>query len=169
MKIIQLNIWLGHIVDAALAFVQREDPDVLCAQEVNSAHNGHKLFASYQTHQRLSERFPYQFFAPAYSYEALGETVQYGNAIYSKLPLENTSVTFTAGAYKNGLTINSGDFEIRNLQICEISQHGQTLTVANHHGYHTTGRDDTDDTIASMRLAAARLSQVTTPLCYAVT
>ncbi len=164
MKIIQLNLWLGHILDAALAYIDRENPDVLCAQEVNSAEHGYGLFASYQTHQRMSELFPYQFFAPTYSYQALGETVQYGNAIYSQLPLENTSVTFTAGAYKDNRTIGSRGFEIRNLQVCEVNHGDGVLTIANHHGYHTPSPEDTADTIASMHQTAKRLRQVKTPL-----
>jgi endonuclease/exonuclease/phosphatase family metal-dependent hydrolase len=164
MKIIQLNLWLGHILDAALEYVKAQDPDVLCAQEVNSAEHGNGLFASYQTHQRFSKLFEYQFFAPTYSYQALGETVLYGNAIYSKHPLKNPTVTFTAGTYKENRTIGTQGFEIRNLQVCEVQYAGHALAISNHHGYHTSVQEDTADTIASMELAAKQLNQVQTPL-----
>jgi endonuclease/exonuclease/phosphatase (EEP) superfamily protein YafD len=48
--------------------------------------------------------------------------------------------------------------------VCEVTHGDQILTIANHHGYHTTTREDTTDTIASMHNVAGRLKEVKTPM-----
>jgi endonuclease/exonuclease/phosphatase family metal-dependent hydrolase len=170
MKIIQLNIWLGHLLHPALDFIDNEAPDILCAQEVISAEKGHNLYAFLQTHERLSERFPYNFMAPTHSFNALGQICKYGNAIYSKHPISNMNVEFTVGSYKEAVDIDSLKQlgEIRNLQYCEITPKGQkSFYVANHHGYHNaTGTDSTAGSEASMSHVAKTLKKIKQPLIF---
>ncbi|SRR6266702_1998373 len=171
MKIIQLNIWLGHILHPALSFIDSEAPDILCAQEVLSAKNGTGLFGSYQTHERLSERFPFSFFAPTFSFESLGELCQYGNAIYSKHALSQEKVIFTAGAYQEKTTIVGlkENGEVRNIQTCKVSPSDKRhFYIANHHGYHisnSTG-DGNSDSETSMQNVAAELKKIEGPLVF---
>lgn len=167
MKIIQLNIWLGHLLNPALAFIDREDPDILCAQEVYSSEAGLGLFDAYQTHQRLSELFPYQFFASTFSHQVLGETVEYGNAIYSKFPIHDESVDFTHGHYVENQTVKNFAHNIRSVQQCKVTlPDGKTISIANHHGYHSTNFSGTDESVASMRQAARSLQKAQAPLIF---
>jgi endonuclease/exonuclease/phosphatase family metal-dependent hydrolase len=170
MKIIQLNIWLGHLLHPALDFIERESPDILCAQEVISSDKGHNLFAFLQTHERLSEHFPYKFMAPTYSFNALGQICRYGNAIYSKHPITNTSVRFTSGNFQETIEIDSLKQlgEIRNIQYCEITPKGNnSFYVVNHHGYHNpTGIDSTAGSEASMQNVATILKELKKPLIF---
>lgn len=168
MKIIQLNIWLGHLLHPALDFIDSESPDILCAQEVISSEKGHDLFGFLQTHERLCERFPYNFMAPTYSFNALGQVCKYGNAIYSKHPIRNKNVEFTTGIYQEAVEIGSLKQlgEIRNVQYCEVTPKGQeSFCIANHHGYHNeTGIDSTAGSEDSMLNTAKILKKVKKPL-----
>ncbi len=161
----QLNIWFGHLLSPALDLIDQEAPDILCVQEVVSSPNGYPLFDTYQTHERLSEKFSHQFLAPTFSFEALGETCDYGNAIYSKYPISEEHVEFTHGAYDRNLTIKTAGSNIRNIQHCKITlSDGKTVTIANHHGFHNRNADGSDESAASMRKAAAILQGVGEPL-----
>lgn len=167
MKVIQVNIWMGHLLHPLLKLIDEQKPDVLCAQEVLSAQSGHGLYDFYQAHQRLAERFPHHFFAPTYSFNALGEICNYGNAIYSKYPLSERKVVFTVGEFIEEITIESlkRHGEIRNVQYCKVATEGQaSFTIANHHGYHNRDFDGAPESVASMRNAAAALEEVSGPL-----
>lgn len=167
ITVMQLNIWLGHLLDPAVFFINNETPDILCAQEVLSSEHGWGLFGSYQTHQRLSELFPYQFFAPTFSFQALGETVEYGNAIYSKMPIKNQQIIFTSGAYASGQTILNSRSNIRNLQTCDVVlTHNTTITVANHHGYHDLDHTHDTESSESMRAVVLALQGLDGPLVF---
>jgi len=167
MKVIQLNIWLGHLLNPALAFIDRENPDILCAQEVFSCEAGLGLFDYYQTHQRLFERFPYQFFASTFSLQVLGEPVEYGNAIYSKFPIHDESVDFTHGQYTQNQTVKNFEHNIRSVQQCKVTlPDGKTISIANHHGFHGTNFNGTDASVASMRKVATSLQAADTPLIF---
>ncbi len=171
MKVVQLNTWLGHLLDPTLSFIDSEAPDILCAQEVLSTQNGTGLFGSYQTHERLSERFPYSFFAPTFSFKSLGELCQYGNAIYSKHALSDEKVKFTVGAYQENITLaDLKEYgEIRNVQMCRVSPDGKRpFYIANHHGYHisdSTGDGDSNSE-ASMQNVAAELKNIEGSLIF---
>jgi len=167
MKVIQLNIWLGHLLNPALAFIDRENPDILCAQEVYSSEISSGLFDTYQTHERLSERFPYQFFASTFSQQVLGENVEYGNAIYSKYPIFDEKVDFTHNQYTSNQTIKTFVRNIRSIQQCKITlPGGNTVTLANHHGFRDPNSDGTDESVASMLKAVASLQKADAPLIF---
>lgn len=161
MKVIQLNLWLGHLLHSAHAFIEAESPDVLCAQEVYSCEKGVGLLPEYQSHEALSKLFPYHFFAPTFSAEIYGEEVQYGNAIYSKFPISNQSTIFTCGTYASDQTIKDFKKNIRNLQICSIEpENGSVITIANHHGYHDLNFDGTDEAVASIQMLVESLRPI---------
>lgn len=167
MKVIQLNLWLGHLLHPALSFVKHEDPDILCAQEVYSCENGIGLLAEYQTHQQLSKIFPHSFYAPTFSAQVYGEVAHYGNAIYSKFPITNQSITFTWGEFSEGQTIQGFKKNSRNLQVCDITMGaGRAVTVANHHGYHNLNFKGTDEAVASMQKVASSLKQFDRDLIF---
>lgn len=165
MKVMQLNIWFGHLLIPALSLIDDEAPDVLCVQEVMSSAHGYPLFDTYQTHERLCERFAYSFFSPTFSFDALGETCDYGNAIYSNYPISEESVDFTNGVYDPKLTIKTAGSNIRNVQHCTLTlEAGKTVTIANHHGFHNRSPEGSPEAVASMRQVRESLEKITTPL-----
>lgn len=167
IKIMQLNIWMGHLMDPALAYIKAEATDIVCAQEVLSCERGLGLFGSFQTHQRLCEIFPFHFFAPTFSFQALGEEVTYGNAVYSKYPLTNVQTTFTSGNYAPDQTVRNATGNIRNIQTCEVTfPNGDMLTVANHHGYHDLDHAYEAESTESMRKVVATLRAIKGPLVF---
>lgn len=165
MKLLQLNIWMGYLLHSALDFIEHEDPDIICAQEVMSADMASSLFDIYQTHEQLAALFPYQFFAPTYTFDAFGETIRYGNAIYAKFPFSDQRVDFTFGEYTEQQTFKNFQNNIRNLQRCTVTlPDGKTFSLANHHGYHDLNRDGTPEADSSMRRVAACLQETPAPL-----
>lgn len=165
MKLVQLNIWMGYLLHSALDFIEREDPDIVCVQEVMGTDTGTPLFDIYQTHEQLAALFPFNFFAPTYTFEAFGEEIRYGNATYSKLPLDNQKTDFTYGEFTEHQTFKDFQKNIRNLQRCTITlPGGKSFGLANHHGYHDFNRDGTPEADSSMRSVAHCLQEVTSPL-----
>ena len=168
MKLLQLNFWLGNLMHPAFQFIEAEQPDIICAQEILSSDVANPLYDTYQLHQRLSERYAYSFFAPTYGFISFGEKVELGNAIYSKYPLDNQQIVFSHGEYVPLQNVGSYARNIRNLQTCLVAlPDGSKLFVANHHGFHDLDPSGNEETSEAMRKVASTLAQINGPLIFA--
>jgi endonuclease/exonuclease/phosphatase family metal-dependent hydrolase len=148
MKIIQLNIWGGKLGQQIIDFLQTEQPDFVCMQEVNDLKGraGYKFFA---TLDEIKEEvgFADAFMSPTYSSRYMERKLEYGNAILSKLPFTTTQTVFTRGQYQRNFEVTRDDSNIRNLQIATVEldkRSGKSpgkirLHILNHHGYHLFG------------------------------
>lgn len=167
MKLIQLNMWMGHLMHPALAFIDEQAPDILCAQEILQSDTAHPLFDYFQLHERLCERFAYQYFSPTLSFWSSGVTVQLGNAMYSRLPLTNTATAFTSKQYTPDQTADTYVRNIRNIQRAQLElPDGRRLTIANHHGFHDVDPLGNEQTVEAMHKAAQFLGEVSGPLVF---
>lgn len=168
MKIIQVNVWLGRLINPLVEFIAQEDPDVLCCQEVLSAKISDPLFADMQQNYDYLKKagpFEHAFFSPTYGFRSYGEKVYIGNAIFSKFPLQNLATVFTSKEYVEEQTIESFQRNIRNVQICEVKLNSQTtVTIANHHGYHDLNPLGNQDTAVSMQRLANSVKNYNKPL-----
>jgi len=166
-KIIQINAWFGRLKPALLDFIEEQQPDILCTQEDLIAPLGASaLSAAHDVHERLSEKFPHQFFARTITFDLEGETVTQGNAIYSGIPMENNRFLFTSGTYTDAKQQGDDfDYNVRNLQLTELDMgNGKVFTIANHHGHHEKNSNGSKRSIESMKKVASTLLDVTGPL-----
>jgi len=167
MKLIQVNTWLGHLMHPLLNYIDQEQPDIICAQEILQSDSRNPLFDVYNTGDELAKRFPYHFFAPTYDFESLGAKVMQGNAIYSRFPITDPETHFITGKYQsNQLTANFAR-NIRNLQICTITlPDSKALTVANHHGFHDLNPLGNQRTVEALECVADQLATKPRPLIF---
>jgi endonuclease/exonuclease/phosphatase family metal-dependent hydrolase len=153
LKIIQINTWGGHLLEPLCKFIDSQQPDIICAQEISDATLVNGLFDYLQTHASIKRAgsFDYDFYSPVFSYNLLGTKVRYGNAIYSKLPLLNRREIFIHGTYSDIESIENMQYNTRNLQLCEISLNHATITLANHHGFHDSDPNGTTKSLECMQ------------------
>jgi len=143
LKIICLNVWIGGVLfEEIVDFLQKEQPDILFLQEVflgeeesvseQSKHHSNPqlppLPPQYRTYQVLKKRlgFAHGHFAPAFIEEVettkgVGDSskleIPQGNAILSKYPLREVSVThFDVPFGKRIDDYSAYAFSPRNLQ-----------------------------------------------------
>jgi endonuclease/exonuclease/phosphatase family metal-dependent hydrolase len=154
IKVISLNICGGVLIDEAVHFFYKERPDILMIQEVcdtGPAQVSHRFnclqilrdsFGDYQSH-----------FAPALTEKRDGDTLIWGNAIFSLHPIMNSDVRFFDIPYTNNWTAPRGDFSSvpRNVEHVKIKFDTGDLNVFNLHGIW--GRDGRDN---PRRLAMAQ-------------
>lgn len=96
MKFICLNVWNGGILwEPMVEFLRSEQPDMLVMQEV--FHTQGIPQAPYEnTIQSLQKEIdlPHSVFAPAFLNVHAGQSIQKGNAVMSKFPLEQQDAIF---------------------------------------------------------------------------
>ena len=104
MKVLQLNVWMGKVEGNLRRFLQNNDFDVICMQEVfapasaNIAdHLGRLCFDLPQIVS--ASRMPYSFFSPNWGSKILDGTFEEGNLILSRIPFHSTSSEFINGDY----------------------------------------------------------------------
>lgn len=155
MKLIQLNIWQGRTIRRALPFLEKQNADILCLQEVYSAKNpvpGHwDAFSSLEL-IKDSCSYEYVYFSPLYSFFVAGEKVTFGNAILSKTPFNNTKSTFTKGEYIEDVAKKAIIPNQRNVQLVSIEIDGKDLSIVNHHAHREPTADGSEESLDRMKL-----------------
>lgn len=164
MKVVQVNGWTGRLLYPLLHFIQQEDPDIVCMQEVLSSGASNPLFDLFSMHQLFEQEFAYSFFSPTFSFDAFGAEIELGNAIFSKHPITNEQTVFTNGEYQKGQQNTEFKRNIRNIQTCTITVNGSAITVANHHGFHDLDPLGTEQSIQCMQTVIDHLNTLQQPL-----
>ncbi len=148
LKVLCLNIWIGGILfDEIIAFLKKENPDILLLQEVyNGDGSFHKI--QYRALGELQKALGYEFahFAPAFFEDGEGKEVVQGNAILCKFPLAEVSTTFYDIGYSKRDPNDSTKYHEtpRNLQhvIADLGQ--KKLHILNTQGIWGTNGKDSD-------------------------
>lgn len=101
IKVLQLNIWRGEVLDNAITFFKEQDADILTLQEVYDGKDK-SLPKTHRLYEYLQEVFPH--YNAVYGAQ-LCDITEYGNieegtAAFSKFPLQKESVTFFDIPYK---------------------------------------------------------------------
>lgn len=138
MKLVQLNIWQGRLVRHVTRFLEAEDPDIVCLQEVYRSEHTVPTWDAFSSLELIQEVLPgrHTFFAPLYSFEVAGRKVVFGNAIISRFPIHNKQHDFTNGHYIDNLAVEDLVPNTRNFQWCELElPDGERLSLINHHAY----------------------------------
>lgn len=145
MRILQLNVWMGKIEGALRRFLEENDFDVICMQEVMASDDReeHLSRLCFDRSQIVkATRMPYVFYSPNWGSEIAGGTFSLGNLILSKIPFTEEYSEFTSGEYHDKVILGepANDLNIQRVRL----ENG--LTVFNHHGYwqpQPLGNEDT--------------------------
>lgn len=172
MKLLQLNIWNGRLLKAALNLIEKEQPDIITLQEVYSSEirtRTHDFLASFE---RIRDVFPsYQsYFSPRLDFPVFDKKVQYGNALLSKFPLSNAETIVVRGEFHSyqkaeDYAANEGQKECFNLQRVQVKIEGsKSCCLINYHGYWEPNEFGTDATIPVMEKVAEIIKASSKPL-----
>lgn len=139
LKIIQLNIWRGTLLSNALEFLRSENPDIILLQEVYSnSNNLPGMPITHRLYQYLEEKLPdyTSVYGPAFTDTTKLGNIESGNAIFSKLPVLETTNTFFDVPYKtfdeqdqtdfsyNPQTILGAKLDVGGVEVHAFSVHG---------------------------------------------
>lgn len=137
MKLIQLNIWGGRLVDALNEFVRSESPDILCLQEAIDIDRGRGALFTSVSEIRDIMGADYYYMSPVFSFNYMHRKAHFGNCIISKLPIISQETVFTGREYEVNFDWTKHTQNIRNLQHVQIElAPNEILNVFNHHGHH---------------------------------
>lgn len=146
LKFLCLNMWEGGLLfDEILAFIKKEQPDIVALQEVYDGHD-ESLPHNYRSLDVLRSelKYPHEDFAPAFfDHRDAGIVIQ-GNAILSKYPLIKSSTVFYDKPFGERTEHVPENFPWtpRNLQEVSVDVNGTILTVFNTQGiWGEDGRD----------------------------
>lgn len=135
MKILQLNVWMGKVEGNLRRFLENNDFDVICMQEV---------FASQSREQHVSRlcfdlsqiakasRLEHVFFSPNWSFDIAGGQCSLGNLILSRIQITSTHSEFVNGEYREHITLGAVPSNSLNIQIVKLEN---GFTIVNHHGF----------------------------------
>ncbi|MEX2340763.1 MAG: endonuclease/exonuclease/phosphatase family protein [Candidatus Paceibacterota bacterium] len=147
MKILQLNIWGGKLEKQLALFLNREDADVVCLQEVVSVEGGRSYFFL-DIHEILAKTsYKYFYHTPSWSGKYMRREASWGNCILSKTPFKKQHNFYT---YLEEVT----DFDFledtdhnagRSLQHVVVETDKGMLNILNHHGHHVHEHKNGDD------------------------
>lgn len=165
MKLIQSNIWGGKLKFQLTDYFAEQQPDILCMQEVNDL-KGYEayLFATFDELQKAGG-FNYSEMAAVYSQHYMNRTMQYGNAILSRLPLNGYAVSFTEGEFTPYYDNTEHGLHARNFQHATFDSSGTPLHVINYHGAYVKGsKVGNADTERHMQQIADYVQQLVGPV-----
>lgn len=156
-------MWLGGLLfEQILDFIRKENPDILLLQEVYNSTDSSldKRFRSMGV-LREEVKFPYEFFAPT-SVAILKEgEIEAGNAILSKLPIENSETVFFDVPFGKVMNYETagGDYSQtpRNLQHATIKAENTVLNVFNTQGIWGKDSEDNERRIKMSEIIAEKV------------
>lgn len=169
MKLLQLNIWEGKLLKQVLDFIEQEQPDILCLQEVFSCKGNIKLpDMMFDSLEQIQHRTGYKhtFFSSIFTALYAGVPADFGMAIISRYPLENQQAMFTHGSYNPDQTAENYAPNSRILQLCSITAGSTPFYLANHHGHWEPTPLGSTTTIEKMQLVKTKLQTAPSPLIF---
>lgn len=145
MKIFQLNVWGGRLEKQIASLITEQDPDVICLQEAISIEGGSAAF--FLTVEEIAELTGMQaIFSPVISFKLMNRTAGWGNAILTKLPVKSHKTVFTGKQFIEHFdTLESEDYNIRNLLHAELESDEGPVHVLTHHGHHVPAHKNGDE------------------------
>jgi len=168
MKLLQLNTWHLGLLKKIVDVIQKENPDVICLQEVPDAPGTLGGVASTLTELQDIIHYPYVYYSPALTFDLMTEDVKWGNAILSKFPIPESDTTFTFGTYTEQFAFKSHDRNIRNFQHVVLDINGTPVHVLNHHGYHVSEhKNGNETTLEACRKIAEYINGLSGPILLA--
>ncbi|MEP7167361.1 MAG: endonuclease/exonuclease/phosphatase family protein [Candidatus Woesebacteria bacterium] len=163
IKILSLNLFEGGLFwENIEAFIKRENPDILCLQEVFNGDQ--KQPVSFQSVKRLGVLLPdfYSYYSPELFEIWPHGQGDGGNAIYSRFPLSDEKTIFLHEEYRKILRPRrEDDFSHypKNLQSIVVTMDGKKLHVCNLHGIWGLEGTDTKERLRMSKLIVKEIKK----------
>jgi len=153
MKLLQLNVWQGRTIRRALPFLTKQNPDILCIQEVYSSKTEPHSWDAFHSLELIQNELgiPHVFFSPLYSFYVAGEKVTFGNAILSRFPFKNAKSIFTKGKYIDDISKDELLSNTRNVQSVILEIDNFQLKIVNHHAHREPTGAGSEESVLRMR------------------
>lgn len=172
MKIMQINVWQGRLLSPLLAFIKSQSPDIIFAQEVYSYPAPlapGSPWNYFGTHELISALGNYHtYFSPSCTFPMFGQTLGYGNAIFSKSPIAQSSTHATMGSgpihYEDPSTFGGN---ARNFQHVTVHAGLTELNLINHHGHWVNQPLGDAVSAERLRLVAHYINALDGPVVFA--
>lgn len=142
MKLMQLNMWGGKLLQPLLRLLAEEKPDILCLQEaIDLKGTNARTFGTIEE-VLAATHYAHHYFSPVFGFRIMHHMGQLGNCIMSKYPFVHTATTFTTGEYQPDLDTAESSADIRNFQHATFEHAGKLVNILNYHGCHVPGSKD---------------------------
>lgn len=167
MKLVQLNIWQGRLLGQILAFLEKEQPDLLCLQEVYSSDLDSVILSFFRSYEAIQATLPNHqgFFSPVYDIAVLGKQVRFGTAIFSRYPMSDQETVLISGELQSYKTFDDYIPNTRNLQRVTIHiDDTHSFCLVNHHGYWVANELGDDISVEKMKKVAGIVADSPRPL-----
>lgn len=164
MKILQLNVWMGKVEGNLRRFLENNQFDVICMQEV---------FASQSRAEHLSRLcfdlsqiikasdMEYYFYSPNWGGEIAGGDIEWGNLIISRTPFSLTHSEFINGEYRSDTILGKTIGNNLNIQIIKLEN---GLNVVNHHGFWRPQPMGDEESVKAFEKVAGIVRQLEGPV-----
>lgn len=151
MKLLQLNTWSCNLAPEIVKLLQREQPDVVCLQEVISAEQTGKILQSLE--EILADApYEYVYYSPLAKFRFMHRTASRGNAILSRYPLAGTGTFWTHGEFQPDFDYSIGWNSARGVAYATVQTPGGDVRVVTTHGYHIkTHKNGDEETLRACR------------------
>jgi endonuclease/exonuclease/phosphatase family metal-dependent hydrolase len=165
VKLIQANVWWGgKLTDALKKFLVAEDPDILCLQEAANIPGTTGMFLTVQQMQGIG-RLDNMAFAPAVTLNFMHRKVDMGNAILSKLPIEQSESVYIHLEHNQDFDWDKHDYNVRNFLHGVIVLHNKPTHIITHHGYHIPEhKNGNAETLRQMKELAEYIKKLEGPI-----
>ncbi|EDK72337.1 Endonuclease/exonuclease/phosphatase [candidate division TM7 genomosp. GTL1] len=169
MKLLQLNVWQNRLHKQVLDLIAKEQPDILCLQEICSSNYVPPLFPGFAGFEAIQAALPdYEsHFAPCFSSPLFGSTCSFGNAIFSRFPLADTEIIFINGQYQEGVELfDRNTTNIRNLQRTAVKTPEGEFCLINHHAFWVPNEMGSQESVEKMQRTADVIKSSPRPLVF---
>jgi endonuclease/exonuclease/phosphatase family metal-dependent hydrolase len=168
VKLLHCNIWQGRLAGNFLKLVEKEQPDILCLQEVFSTQGVVKIpeYMFDVLEQILAKTgFEHHYFSPAFTSEYAGTKADFGNAIVSRYPIHDAQTVFTEGAYDSTVLTTTENYtnNIRNVQLVRLETPAGDLHIANHHAHWEKTPEGSEQSVQSMSVVVEAIDKLSGP------
>lgn len=169
MKLLQLNMWMGRLTRQIILLINQERPDFITAQEVFDGSSGIAFpDQMFDLFSRIKDAgYPYAAFAPCYTMDVSGKKVAFGNATFSKVPIDSWSVVFSHGQQQYLHDGEQAIPNVRNALFTTVTSQGKLLHIVNHHGYWVPSPVGSDASTAAMQIVADELKKLNGSIIFA--
>jgi endonuclease/exonuclease/phosphatase family metal-dependent hydrolase len=152
MKLLQLNTWSCGLAPEITKLLEREQPDIVCLQEVVRASETGKIIHSVD--EILADYpFQYEYYSPLVEFDFMHGKAQRGNMILSQYPILEQKTFWTHGNFQPDFGYSVGYNAARGVAHCKIETPQGILDVVTTHGYHVREhKNGNDETLKACQL-----------------
>jgi len=162
---------MGNLQREVESFINQQNADILCLQEVFSSTTDKNFLknVNFNSLESILENtdYAYLYFEPAFSFSSMGESIEYGNAILSRLPILERRVVFTSGQYTKLSNWEEYSRNNRNAVMVKVLIDKKHVWIVSHHGFHELEPLGSEDTVRSMSKLSSSLKKIQEPLILA--